>query len=55
MRVLGVSPAHDSSVAIINDGVLEYFCKEERLSRIKRDRMPFQSIAEAVKNTKGSY
>jgi len=53
MRVLGVSPAHDSSVAIINDGVLEYFCKEERLSRIKRDRMPFQSIAEAVKNTKG--
>jgi len=53
MRVLGVSPFHDSSVAIVNDGVLEYFCKEERLTRVKRDKMPFQSIAEAIRTAKG--
>jgi len=53
VRVLGVAPCHDSSVAIINNGVLEYFCKEERLTRVKRDNMPYQAIAEAVKNAKG--
>ena len=53
MRVLGVAPFHDSSVAVIDNGVLEYFCKEERLSRVKRDKMPFKAIAEAVKHAKG--
>jgi predicted NodU family carbamoyl transferase len=38
MRVLGISPAHDASVAIVQDGQVEYFCKEERLSRVKHDR-----------------
>jgi carbamoyltransferase len=53
MRVLGISPMHDSSVALINNGHLEYFCKEERLTRDKRDSMPFLSINNAFRNTKG--
>jgi carbamoyltransferase len=53
MRVLSVSPFHDSSAAIINDGVVEYFCKEERLTRKKRDGSPFASVLEAIKNAKG--
>ena len=53
MRILGISPLHDSSVAIVNDGVLEYFCKEERLSRVKRDSYPVLAIEEALKHSKG--
>lgn len=37
MRILGISPFHDGSVCVINDGKIEYFCKQERLTRIKRD------------------
>jgi len=53
MRVLGISPMHDSSVAIINDGHLEFFCKEERLTREKRAPSPLLSIDKALKNAKG--
>lgn len=53
MRILGISPTHDSSVAIVNDGYIEYFCKEERLSRSKRDARPFLSIDNAIKYAKG--
>lgn len=52
MRVVGISPLHDSSVAVINDGELEYFFKEERLSRVKRDGPPvlaLQKLFELVK------
>jgi carbamoyltransferase len=44
MRILAFNIAHDSSVCAINDGKLEFFCKEERLSRIKRDSHPFKSL-----------
>ena len=44
MRVLGISPFHDSSVSLVNDGVIEYYCKEERLSRKKRDFPPKLSL-----------
>ena len=53
MRILGISPMHDSSVALINDGTLEYFCKEERFTRKKRDRNPLLSIDKAFKNAIG--
>ena len=55
MRILGISPLHDSSVAIVNDGVLEYFCKEERLSRVKRDSYPVLAIEEALKHWPGDW
>jgi carbamoyltransferase len=44
MRVLAFSVAHDSSVCSINDGQIEFFCKEERLTRVKRDNNPFKSL-----------
>ena len=53
MRILGVSPLHDSTVAIINDGVVEIFYKEERFTRIKRDSHAFKSIFLALQNKVG--
>lgn len=47
MRIAAIHATHDSSVAIFNDGKLEFFCKEERLSGNKRDGMPFFSIDKA--------
>jgi carbamoyltransferase len=44
MRILAFQISHDSSVCSINDGHIEFFCKEERLSRVKRDRHPFKSL-----------
>ncbi len=49
MRVLGISPNHDSSVAIYNNGQIEFFAKEERLSGIKRDPLPYKALAEVAK------
>jgi carbamoyltransferase len=44
MRILAFNISHDSSVCAINDGKIEFFCKEERLSRTKRDKHPFKSL-----------
>ena len=44
MRILAFNVAHDSSVCSINDGQIEFFCKEERLSGLKRDKHPFKSL-----------
>ena len=53
MRILGMSPLHDSSVAIIHNGQVEYFSKEERLTRKKRDMCPYLSFDNALKYSKG--
>lgn len=52
MKILGISPFHDSSVCIINDGYIEKFYKEERLNGVKRCRNPFSSINKILENTK---
>lgn len=44
MRILGISPLHDSSVAVVNDGQIELFLKEERYTRIKRDGPPLTAL-----------
>jgi carbamoyltransferase len=44
VRILAFNIAHDSAVCSINNGTIEFFCKEERLSRIKRDMHPFKSL-----------
>jgi len=44
VRILAFNIAHDSSVCSINDGIIEFFCKEERLSKVKRDMHPFKSL-----------
>lgn len=48
MRVMGISPFHDSSVALCTDGKIEFFAKEERLSRVKRDKHPFAAVQAAL-------
>lgn len=44
MRILSYNITHDSSVCVLKDGELEYFGKEERFSKIKRDRNPIKSL-----------
>lgn len=44
MRILAFNITHDSSVCSLVDGKIEFFCKEERLTGIKRDKHPFKSI-----------
>jgi carbamoyltransferase len=47
MKIIGVSSAHDSSTCVLNNGEIEYFVKEERLSGKKRDSLPVLGIANA--------
>jgi len=54
MRIIGISPSHDSSVCVLNDGVIEGFYKEERFCGIKKESKPYLSVLEAHKNLKGS-
>ena len=37
MRILSLRTGHDASATILNDGKVEYYFKEERYSRIKKD------------------
>lgn len=53
MRILGISPFHDSSVALIVDGKIEAFIKEERITRAKRDAHPFLAVERIMKLAKG--
>ena len=53
MRILSINPSHDASAVILNDGEIEYYYKEERLSKRKRDKMPFLATIECIKNCKG--
>ena len=53
MRILAFSVAHDSSVCCLNNGEIEFFCKEERVSRKKRDQVPFKSLELFKENIKG--
>ena len=53
MRIVSVSPSHDSSVCVLNDGKIEFFFKEERLCGIKKESAPYLSIIEAHKHIKG--
>lgn len=53
MRVVGISPSHDASVCVLNDGVIEGFYKEERYWREKKADRPYLSLIEAKNNLKG--
>ena len=44
MRIVSFNVSHDSSVCSYVDGEIEFYCKEERLSRVKRDKFPFKSL-----------
>lgn len=44
MRILAIQPFQDSTLAVINDGEVELFLKEERYTRKKRDSWALKSI-----------
>jgi carbamoyltransferase len=48
MRVLGISPAHDSSVCLYEDGKIVSFYKEERLSKKKKDKLPILAVQKVL-------
>ena len=37
----------------MNNGEIEFYCKEERLTKRKRDKLPILSLIECVKEVKG--
>ena len=53
MKVLGISPLDkDSTVTIVEDGVIRYAAAEERFTREKlQDGFPWQSLADALERT----
>jgi carbamoyltransferase len=48
MKILGLSPFHDSSATLINDGVIQKYYKEERLNREKRSSFPEASLKKCL-------
>lgn len=54
MNVLSIHYGHDSSACILKDGEVVLYFKEERLSGIKRDALPFHSIKECIENFDGN-
>jgi carbamoyltransferase len=52
MNILSINFGHDASVAILKDGEIFKYYKEERYSKIKRDSSPFLSIQKCAENFK---
>ena len=46
MKIVATSLAHDSSACFLEDGKIKHLNKQERLSRIKRQGMPFLPLLE---------
>jgi carbamoyltransferase len=46
MKVLAVNFAHDASVCLMSGGRVEFYSKEERFTRIKRDTVGSRTIAQ---------
>lgn len=47
---MGISPFHDSSVAVYSENGLEFYSKEERITRKKRQPLPINSVNLAIEN-----
>src|SRR5438045_3777558 len=46
MKIVATSLAHDGSACFLEDGRVKYWNKQERLSRIKRQPIPFLPLLE---------
>src|SRR5215831_14261679 len=53
MKVLGISPLDkDSTVTIVEDGVIQYAAAEERFTRVKlQDGFPWRALEDALDRT----
>lgn len=43
-NILGITPAHNGSVALVSDGELIFFLEEDRLSKIKYESNPLKAM-----------
>lgn len=50
--ILGISPGHNGSAALLVDGKLVYYAEEERLSRMKYDGNPFRAMLQCLEISK---
>ena len=50
MNILSIHYGHDSSACILKDGNVCLYFKEERISRKKRDNLPFSAIKRCIEN-----
>lgn len=48
MNILGINVGHNSSVALLVNGKIEYYCEEERVSRVKYDGNPFRAMVNVL-------
>jgi carbamoyltransferase len=48
-NILGVNLSHNSSIALVSNGKLEFYLEEERLSRKKRDENPYFLLKKYLK------
>ena len=44
MKIAGLARGHNASVCLINDGEIEFYIEEERLTRLKYDGAPFKGL-----------
>ena len=51
-NILGITPGHNGSIALISDGELVYYLEEERLSKVKKDSSPFLTLQYIINNYK---
>jgi carbamoyltransferase len=47
-NILGITPGHNGSAALISDGKLIFYLEEERLSKVKKDANPFRVILDII-------
>jgi carbamoyltransferase len=47
-NILGITPGHNGSAALISDGELIFYLEEERLSKVKKDANPFRVILDII-------
>ena len=49
-NILGVNISHDSSICLLSNGKIITYLEEERLSRIKKDAVPYKILLEILSN-----
>ena len=45
-RICGINLSHNGSLAILEDGEVQFYVEEERLSRVKRDRSAYTAATQ---------
>jgi len=54
IKTLGIHVTHDASICVCNNGKIELFQEEERISKHKHDNYPLRSLENLFQNTKST-